>query len=1273
MIREAQAGSAPGRARLRRGLLLAGTVLTAAALSPALLQFGVMPAFAGGGAGSAGDVPAGRGGGDSAAGNGGNGGNATSSGWAAGGGGAGVRGGNGGNGFGATGAPGGGGGLNPGDAGADATGGSGGRGGGGGGAHGYRGNDLPIADAGGGAGGKGGSSTSADGGGGGAGGYGAVVESSGDLGQLDHEAAGGNGGAGGNTSIDRANLYAGNGGSGGIGLRFTNPAAKSVIIGADVTGGGGGNAGSAGPSSNRKAKGGAGGAGINGDNLTVEILSGVSVTGGNGGARDPNDSTGGPNDGAGGGGITGSDLSIVVAGTIEGGMDGDNLERANAITFAGGTNRLELLSGYVVTGLVDADDGTADDVLALGGSADGTFDVSAIGAQYLGFSGFEKTGTGTWTLTGTTAATTPWTLTGGVLSVADDASLGTNAEDLTFDGGILQVTGTAFNDFSASGRAVVWDDGGGGFDIVEADNTFTVSDVLGGAGGLTKLGAGTLVLTGDNSFSGGVTLDGGTISVGHDNALGTGLFTVESASTLDIQDGVTIANNADLRDDLTINVSTGTGAYRQDIAESGGGSHGISKTGDGTLELTGANSYSGDTIVEAGVLQAGANGAFSATSAVTVEAGATLDLYDFDQIIGGLAGAGKVALGTAGLTVDQAADTDFAGAITGTGSFTKTGAGELVLSGVSSAFTGQTFVNEGLLSVNGDISASALLTVAAGGALGGNGLLPSIELAGGRLTPGNSIGTLTVEGDLTFGAGSTYAVEIDDVTADRTVVTGTATLTGGTVATDYATATYVSKTYTILSADGGLGGTRFTALQGTAPTGFTQELAYDGGTVSLVLDLEMREPDEPDTPDTPTEPGTPDTPTPPSNPDLPDFGDLSRNQDAVRDAIVGYFDANGGIPADFAALSPEGLSQVSGEARAGAVNAGIESADRFLDIINGEANRLGGPEGTVSGATDAGVSAYVAQGPDGKAGQDEAAAGNQFAALDLEARHAADPVDQVFAGRWSAWGAAYGGSETIGGDADIGSHDTETSSFGLASGFSARFEDTVVGVALGGGRLDYDLSDDMGSGEANVFNAGLYGRQGFGDAYLSSLLAYGFYDFDTSRAVPGDTLSGSFNAQSWSGRVEGGYRFDTPLAALTPYAAFQAIAFHAPGYAETSAAGGSFALAYEGDTTTALRTELGLKLDRTLSFEDGSSLTLSGRAAWAINAGDDNDFTAAFQTLPGTSFVITRAEADRNAALIDAGAEYRMPDGLFASLAFQGEFSGNVQSYAGKAKIGFTW
>jgi autotransporter family porin len=238
-----------------------------------------------------------------------------------------------------------------------------------------------------------------------------------------------------------------------------------------------------------------------------------TISGGNGGVAGTANGAGGTagNGGAGGVGISGADLTIIDSGSISGGIDGDGVTHANAIQFTGGTNSLILQSGYNITGNVV---GTGGDTLVLGGTANATFDVSNIGAaQYQGFGIFQKTGTSTWTLTNTTTAVTPWTISAGVLNVSSDGALGASSGALTLNGGSLQWS-ASFN--LANTRSITLGSGGGTFNT----NGFatTIAQAIVGTGALTKSGAGTLTLTGNNSYSGGTTVSVGELQ-GDTNSL----------------------------------------------------------------------------------------------------------------------------------------------------------------------------------------------------------------------------------------------------------------------------------------------------------------------------------------------------------------------------------------------------------------------------------------------------------------------------------------------------------------------------------------------------------------------------------------------------------------------------------------------------------------------------------------------------------------------------------------------------------------------------------
>ena len=210
---------------------------------------------------------------------------------------------------------------------------------------------------------------------------------------------GGNGGNGGNGEIGGGGV--GGGGAGGYGAIVTGTGASSNR--GTITGGNGGNGGTG----NLTGCGGDGGIGVKFTASGATFTSSGVITGGNGGSFP----------GGGGVGIEGSGLTITNNGTIAGGLSGNGVTRANAITFTGGTNVLELQAGSNIIGNVVAF--STVDTLRLGGTTNASFDVSQIGsgAQYRGFGTFVKTGASIWTLTGRNAAALSWTINAGTLAV----------------------------------------------------------------------------------------------------------------------------------------------------------------------------------------------------------------------------------------------------------------------------------------------------------------------------------------------------------------------------------------------------------------------------------------------------------------------------------------------------------------------------------------------------------------------------------------------------------------------------------------------------------------------------------------------------------------------------------------------------------------------------------------------------------------------------------------------------------------------------------------
>jgi len=130
-------------------------------------------------------------------------------------------------------------------------------------------------------------------------------------------------------------------------------------------------------------------------------------------------------------------------------------------------------------------------------------------------------------------------------------------------------------------------------------------------------------------------------------------------------------------------------------------------------------------------------------------------------------------------------------------------------------------------------------------------------------------------------------------------------------------------------------------------------------------------------------------------------------------------------------------------------------------------------------------------------------------------------------------------------------------------------------VSLAGGFTDWSLAQGLGGGRSDAFQAGTYGTTWSGPAYISAALAVASYEMTTNRVALGDQLTANFNAQSYGGRLEGGYRYGMAGYGVTPYAALQTQWFHTPNYQETDLTGGGFGLAYNGMTANDTRSELG--------------------------------------------------------------------------------------------------
>ena len=374
-----------------------------------------------------------------------------------------------------------------------------------------------------------------------------------------------------------------------------------------------------------------------------------------------------------------------------------------------GTGSATFNNEFYMDGILTVDAGSsASDSVTISGNILNTGGISKTNAGILVLSGSGNTFSG------------GVTLGQGTLRVGNNSALGTGA--FTINSGTFASDGAAArtitNGVTMGGNATLGDATGTGaltlsnVNLAQATRTLTVGNnttiagVISNGGataaGLTKAGSGTLTLSGANTYSGGTLVSGGRL-VGDTRSL----------------QGV-ITNNAAVTFDQSTN-----GTYAS--ALSGTGS--LVKSGNGSVTFSGANSYSGGTMVSGGAL-----------------------VGDTRSLQGAITN-------TAAVTFNQTTNGSYTGLMSGTGgTLTKSGNGTVTLT-ANNTYTGATTIGGGRLVVNGSQGSSAV-TVASGASLGGSGTVGALTVSG-LVAPGNSIGTLSA-GNTTFNGGGSFELEIFD-------------------------------------------------------------------------------------------------------------------------------------------------------------------------------------------------------------------------------------------------------------------------------------------------------------------------------------------------------------------------------------------------------------------------------------------------------------------------------------------------------------------------------
>ncbi len=942
--------------------------------------------------------------------------------------------------------------------------------------------------------------------------------------------------------------------------------------------------------------------------------------------------------------------------------------------------------------------------LAGGGAAGGHVDLGAHtltvgdvndtthGGVISGTGNLVKQGAGVLTLTGANTFTGGVNHTAGTLKVGHNTALGTGGLTLA-DGtaiGAVQTSGTAdtpiqiSNDLTIASSFTI----NGDRDLALTDDlplgsnlsvTVTgtgngiLAGVVSGTFELTKLGAGTLELSGANTYTGDthinagillvtgsidnstVILGGGQLELGPNGSVSGNLGIGDGSSLSAGDNDKTIANDLDITGDFDIEGAndltlTGTidlmGAVRQiavqdpnnttTIASVVSGTGGVTKAGNGTLELNGANTYSGGTAVNAGTLVISGSVAGSTTIAggtlalandnalgtdLTVDGGnlesrggnrtipdtVTLNVNADFGVTGDddLEIAADVALAaTRTITSDSTGDTVISGVISGGGGLTKAGTGRMVLSGTNT-YTGDTAVDAGTLVLNGAVAGDVMVNAA--GMLEGAGMINGNVVVSGVFNAGNSPGTIVIGGNMTLNASSTTVVEIASVSlADFYDVGGIATL-DGTLSVIQLPG-YTPKdgdTFTIIDADGGVSGT-FATLS-ASPAALSYSITYNANDVVINV-----------------------TAVPYAN------AAVTENQTAVA-AVMDTIRLT--ATGDWTTVTSQ-LNQLT--------PAGLQTAmDQIVpEEIGALSNVSFGGAGIQAGNVNARLT-EVRTGARGTSTRNLQLANlsqnvqDDLTLLSLATSQSDWPDSLLWNTSDSSWGLFIAGAGTFG-EVDRTStqsgYDFRTG--GMTFGIDRRVDDQLVlGFMAGIASSDVDIDSDGGHVDVNSAKFGIYGTYFDNGFYVNGMIGGGYHAYESDRSVQfgaiNRTASSDPDAWEFNAMIGAGYQFNADQWRIEPTGSVLYSRLAIDGYSESGA--GALNLVVDRQTPDSLLAQIGVRVS-TLIEDRYMQIIPEFRALFQHEFEDQSrQVTARFATGGGGAFGFNTTDIGSDSLVLGTG------------------------------------
>lgn len=814
--------------------------------------------------------------------------------------------------------------------------------------------------------------------------------------------------------------------------------------------------------------------------------------------------------------------------------------------------------------------GSVDTARIVFGTAGGSLVFNHTSQNYLMSQAISGNGSvnaagGTTLLLGSNSYTGGTRIQGGTLRFTSDAALGAVSGAVTFAGGALSAADT-----TTVARSIVLESGSNTLDVASG-KVLTVSGTISGTAGFTKSGTGTLALTGTNSYGGGTRIQGGTLSFTGDAALGSAAGAVVLAGGT-LSAGETVSTGRSIALEGGQNTLEVTGGKVLTVSGTISGTTGFTKSGTGTLVLTGTNTYTGLTTIADGTLQLG-NGGTSGSIVGDVVNNATLIFNRSDNYT-------------------------FSGSITGNGAVLFQGGGKVDF---ASPYQGAVTVGNSTVTLEQGVQTTSVFTVENGGKLGGSGTIGGLVAnSGAVVAPGYSPGTLVVTGTANFLGGSVYQVDATPSGRHDLIIAS------GAVTIDPAASVQVlgesgfyrpQTTYAIITSADAVNG-----AFGNVSSNFallSPTLTYDAKNVYLTLNY--------------------------NGLTLADFA-RTDNQRSAANALMALpvgdtlYDALAVLSG--AEIAPA-LDQLSGEAYASAGTV-IQQQSSYLRDAVGTRLRQGFT------AHEALASAADAAGPRSSS---------------MGGEHGVT----IWAQGHGGWGRGFDGNNAA----------TISSSLaGFLAGVDAGFgENARAGVVAGFSQSRFDVTSRNSSGDIDNYEVGVYGGARFGGVALKGGASYGLHDVSLDRSIAIRGFSGSaqsgYRQEAAQVFGEASYGFSAGQIALEPFAGLAFV--HLAG-ASAQENGSPAALTVRLEDQNTFYTSLGMRAATQVNIM-GRTFTPSVSLGWQHAFGDMAPVAAMRFANSTSPFEVKGVPLARNTALIGLGLSHSFTDRASVQVNYKSQIS----------------